>query len=111
MPLILGRPFLAKGRALVDMEKGHMKFWLNNEEATFNNCRSIKKSGELQSLSAVSYKEKMMKDNDRQIEKLRVYGWGFGAFRQFKDVLAFGQAQVQTEWPLLDYPSTPSWSS
>ena len=31
VPIILGRPFLAIGRALVDMEKGWMKFWLNNE--------------------------------------------------------------------------------
>ena len=27
MPIILGRPFLATGRTLVDMEKGQMKFW------------------------------------------------------------------------------------
>ena len=26
VPIILGRPFLATGRALVDMEKGRMKF-------------------------------------------------------------------------------------
>ena len=39
VPIILGRPFLAIGRALVDMEKGQMKFRLNNEEATFNLCR------------------------------------------------------------------------
>ena len=31
VPIILGRPFLAMGRALVDMENGQMKFWLNNE--------------------------------------------------------------------------------
>ena len=41
MPIILGRPFLATGRALVDMEKGQMKFRLNNEEVTFNICRSM----------------------------------------------------------------------
>ena len=34
VPIILGRPFLATGRALVDMEKGQMKFRLNNEEVT-----------------------------------------------------------------------------
>ena len=33
--MILGWPFLATGRALVDMERGHMKFRLNNEEVTF----------------------------------------------------------------------------
>ena len=45
--IILGRPFLATGRALVDMEKGQMKFWLNNEEAIFNVCRTMRQSGEL----------------------------------------------------------------
>ena len=49
VPIILGRPFLATGRALVDMEKGQMKFWLNNEEVTFNICRSMRQSGELHS--------------------------------------------------------------
>ena len=55
MPIILGRPFLATGRDLVDMEKGQMKFRLNNEEVTFNICRSTRQSGELQSLYAISY--------------------------------------------------------
>ena len=48
VPIILGRSFLATGRALVDMEKGQMKFWLNNEEVTFNICRSMRQSGEIQ---------------------------------------------------------------
>ena len=42
VPLIRGRPFLDMGRALVDMEKGQMKFRLNNEEVTFNICRSMR---------------------------------------------------------------------
>ena len=32
-----------------------MKFQLNNEEVTFNICRSMRQSGELQSASAISY--------------------------------------------------------
>ena len=36
VPIILGRPFLAMGRALDDMEKEQMKFRLKNEEVTFN---------------------------------------------------------------------------
>ena len=59
--IILGRPFLATGRALVDMEKGQMKFRLNNDEVTFNIYRSMRQSGELQSVSAISYKEIMKK--------------------------------------------------
>ena len=55
MPIILGRPFLATGRALVYMEKGPTKFRLNNEEVTFNIFRSMRQSGDLQSVSAISY--------------------------------------------------------
>ncbi|MGK4272375.1 hypothetical protein, partial [Parabacteroides johnsonii] len=57
------------GRALVDMEKGQMKFWLNNEEATFNICRTMRQSGELQSVSAISHKEKMKKENEQKSAK------------------------------------------
>ena len=53
-PIILGWLFLAIGYALVDMEKGQMKFNLNNEEENFNICRSMKQSSELQSLSVIS---------------------------------------------------------
>ena len=45
VPIILGRSFLATGRALVDIEKGQMKFWLNNEEATFNIYLSMRQIG------------------------------------------------------------------
>ncbi|XP_069154549.1 uncharacterized protein [Solanum lycopersicum] len=76
VPINLGRTFLVTGRALVDMEKGHMKFWLNNEEETYNICSSMRQSGELQSVALVS-----------------------------------GQAQVQMDWPLLDYSTILSWSS
>ena len=69
VPIILGRPFLATGRALVDMEKGQMKFRLNNEELNFNICRSMRQSGELQSVSSISCKENMKKDYDLNSEK------------------------------------------
>ena len=53
--IILGRPFLSTRRAVVDMEKGQIKFRLNNEEATFNVCRTMRQNGELQSVSAISH--------------------------------------------------------
>ena len=56
VPIILGRSFLATGHALVDMDKEQMKFRLNNEEAIFNICRSMKKSGEIRMVSAISYR-------------------------------------------------------
>ncbi|XP_049399781.1 uncharacterized protein LOC125863840 [Solanum stenotomum] len=53
--IILGRPFLATGRALVDMESGQMKFRLNNEEVTFNICRCMKKESDLKYVSVVNH--------------------------------------------------------
>ncbi|XP_059288419.1 uncharacterized protein LOC132041744 [Lycium ferocissimum] len=35
IPIILGRPFLATGRALIDLEKNEIKFRVNDEEVTF----------------------------------------------------------------------------
>ena len=32
-----------------------MKFWLNHEEVTFNICRFMRQSGELQSVSTIFY--------------------------------------------------------
>ena len=46
-----------------------MKFRLNNEEATFNVCRTMRQSGELQSVSAISHKENMKKENERKTAK------------------------------------------
>ena len=62
--LFLGGYSFATSRALADMEKGQMKFWLNNEEETFNVCRTTRQSGELQSVSAMSHNEKMKKENE-----------------------------------------------
>ena len=69
VPIILGSSFLATGRALVYMEKGRMTFWLNNEEETFNNCRTMRQSGELQLVSAISHKEKMKKETEQKNAK------------------------------------------
>ena len=44
-----------------------MKFWLNNEEVTFNICRSMRQSGELQLVYVVSYK--VGKSSKTQIEE------------------------------------------
>ncbi|XP_075475703.1 uncharacterized protein LOC142509842 [Primulina tabacum] len=42
IPLILGRPFLATGRALIDVQKGELVLRLNDEKVTLNVFRSMK---------------------------------------------------------------------
>ncbi|XP_015161612.1 uncharacterized protein [Solanum tuberosum] len=55
VPIIFGRPFLTTGCGLVYMERGQMKFWLNNKEVTFNNCRSMKHESDLKLVSVVNH--------------------------------------------------------
>ena len=64
--IILGSPFLATSRALFYMGKGQMKFLLSNKEVTFNIYRSMRQRGEIQTLSAISYR--VEKSSEVQIE-------------------------------------------
>ncbi|XP_049363262.1 uncharacterized protein LOC125827979 [Solanum verrucosum] len=51
VPIILGRPFIATGRALVNVESGKLKFRVNNDEVTFNICKSIKQPSDIHVVS------------------------------------------------------------
>ncbi|XP_049368162.1 uncharacterized protein LOC125833047 [Solanum verrucosum] len=51
VPIILGRPFLATGRALVDVESGKLKFCVNDDEVTFNICKSMKQPSDIHVVS------------------------------------------------------------
>ncbi|XP_009604165.1 uncharacterized protein [Nicotiana tomentosiformis] len=42
IPIILGRPFLATGRAICDVKAGELKFRLNDEETIFHIQKSMK---------------------------------------------------------------------
>nr|XP_016483664.1 PREDICTED: uncharacterized protein LOC107804309 [Nicotiana tabacum] len=53
IPLILGRPSLATGRALIDCEIRELKIRLNNEEIIFNVQQSMKRPGEFANCSLV----------------------------------------------------------
>ena len=60
VPIILGKPLLSTGYALVEIEKGQIKFRFNNEEAIFNICRCMKHSGELQTIFSTTYRVESM---------------------------------------------------
>ncbi|KAJ9543636.1 LOW QUALITY PROTEIN: hypothetical protein OSB04_023343 [Centaurea solstitialis] len=54
VPIILGRPFLATGRALIDVHKGELTMRVNDPQVTFNVFNSLKCSGGIEDCSAVS---------------------------------------------------------
>ncbi|XP_019251309.1 PREDICTED: uncharacterized protein LOC109230243 [Nicotiana attenuata] len=53
IPVILGRPFLAMGRALMDSERNEIKFRLNDEEVTFQASKGMKLPHEYESISVI----------------------------------------------------------
>ncbi|XP_015167699.1 uncharacterized protein [Solanum tuberosum] len=46
-------PFLATGRALVDVESGELKFRVNEDEVTFNVCKSMKHPRDINIVSTI----------------------------------------------------------
>ena len=42
VPLLLGRPFLATGAALIDVKKGELTLRVNTKEVNFNLNQSLK---------------------------------------------------------------------
>lgn len=55
VPIILGRIFLATGRALVDVESGELKFILNLDEVKYYICKSMKQPRQMNMVSLHDY--------------------------------------------------------
>ncbi|XP_070008228.1 uncharacterized protein LOC142165136 [Nicotiana tabacum] len=53
IPIILGRPFLATGRALMDSEQNEIKFRVNDEEVTFQASKGMKLPHVYESISVI----------------------------------------------------------
>nr|XP_016511214.1 PREDICTED: uncharacterized protein LOC107828432 [Nicotiana tabacum] len=53
IPIILGRSFLATGRALIDSERNEIKFRVNDEEVTFQASKGMRLPNEYESISVI----------------------------------------------------------
>jgi len=53
IPILLGRPFLATGRAVIDVQKGELKMRVQEEEITFNVFKAMKFPSDSESCSRV----------------------------------------------------------
>ncbi|XP_016574384.1 uncharacterized protein LOC107872095 [Capsicum annuum] len=51
--IILGRPFMATGRALVDIERGEMIFWVHIDGVSFRLCKAEKQLSGLKVVSII----------------------------------------------------------
>ncbi|XP_009762574.2 uncharacterized protein [Nicotiana sylvestris] len=64
IPIILGRPFLAIGRTLIDCETGELKMRLNDEEVIFNVQQSIRRPSEYANCSLVEVVDVILHEDD-----------------------------------------------
>ena len=55
--IILGRPFLATGRAMIDVQKGELRLRVQEEEVTFNVFNAIKHPHDIDSCFQVDMLE------------------------------------------------------
>jgi len=66
MPLILGRPFLATGRALIDVEMGQLMLRFHNEQVVFNIFEAMKHRAENPKCYRIDVVDEIVKDNSRE---------------------------------------------
>ncbi|XP_009631402.1 uncharacterized protein [Nicotiana tomentosiformis] len=64
VPLILGRPFLATGRALVDCEVGELKMNLNYEEIVFHVQKSKKRPSDIGECSILQVMDVIIQEKE-----------------------------------------------
>ncbi|XP_075088311.1 uncharacterized protein LOC142170325 [Nicotiana tabacum] len=64
IPIILGRPCLATGRALIDCETGKLKMRLNDEEVIFNVQQSMRRPSEYGKCSLVESVDVILQEDD-----------------------------------------------
>ncbi|XP_038875099.1 uncharacterized protein LOC120067627 [Benincasa hispida] len=62
IPIIMGSPFVATGKALIDVQKGELTLRVNDENVAFNIFKSLKHHGEVNSCN-------MMDVIDRTVEE------------------------------------------
>ncbi|XP_070012091.1 uncharacterized protein [Nicotiana sylvestris] len=67
IPIILGRSFLATGRALIDCKTGELKMRLNDEEITFNVQKSMRRPSELANCSLIDAVDVIVETNDEML--------------------------------------------
>ncbi|XP_070015044.1 uncharacterized protein [Nicotiana sylvestris] len=67
IPIILGRPFLSTGRALIDCETRELKMRLNDEEITFNVQKSMRRPSEFANCSLIDVVDVIVEADDEML--------------------------------------------
>ncbi|XP_070019414.1 uncharacterized protein [Nicotiana sylvestris] len=67
IPIMLGRPFLATGRAIIDCETGELKMRLNDKEITFNVQKSMRRPSKFTNCSLIDVVDVIVETDDEML--------------------------------------------
>ncbi|XP_062113086.1 uncharacterized protein LOC133824234 [Humulus lupulus] len=92
VPIILGRPFLATGRTLIDVEKGELTIQAKDEQVTFKVFNPIRSPNEVEACLAISV------SNFKLIEKMHgKYSNGVKKKVPFEEIEKGGEPWISKE--------------
>ena len=83
VPLILGRPFLATGRAMIDVQQGNLILRINDEQVTFNVFKSMKYSSGANTCFKIDAIDQFV---DEKFQEYRLEDSLEGCITQSKDI-------------------------
>ena len=63
IPIILGRPFLATGRAMIDVQRGELKLRVQNDEVKFNVFEAVRHPAESDACFMIESVEAIVSNN------------------------------------------------
>ncbi|KAH9802438.1 hypothetical protein KPL71_001384 [Citrus sinensis] len=93
VPIILGRPFLATGKTLIDVQKGELTMRVNDQQVTFNVLEAMRNPDEVEDCNFLSIVDIVVADRmDRCCSK------AFDEVNTFDDVEEEDVAAIQTNW-------------
>ncbi|XP_052288587.1 uncharacterized protein LOC127899281 [Citrus sinensis] len=93
VPIILGRPFLATGKTLIDVQKGELTIRVNDQQVTFNVLEAMRNLDELEDCNFLSVVDLVVADRmDRCCSNV------FNKVTTFEEVEEEDVAEIQTGW-------------
>ncbi|KAH9716698.1 hypothetical protein KPL71_021550 [Citrus sinensis] len=93
VPIILGRPFLATGKTLIDVQKGELTIRVNDQQVTFNVLEAMRNPDEVEDCKFLSVVDLVVADRmDRCCSNV------LGKVTTFEDVEEEDVAAIQTDW-------------
>ncbi|KAH9769701.1 hypothetical protein KPL71_012115 [Citrus sinensis] len=93
VPIILGRPFLAIGKTLIDVQKGELTMRVNDQQVTFNILEAMRNPDEVKDCNFLSVVDFIVADKiDRCCSN------ALDKITTFEDVEEEDVAAIQTDW-------------